>query len=302
MTNINYYNIQALPTESDDNEIGVDGYREIFITLKELSKKAISEKNIVDFAHKIWGDNYISFFDVRANTKFAKGIIKKFKHVEKVLDVRNSKQRHNSQGLGAVELYEYIFVFDYERHILAIESANAPDTKVVIEFLTKQFSSAIEINNPKHHLTVDILSDPQKIGEVLKNIHRIKKAEMRVTFSNSQDWADFVAKDCQEEIENELKENKIVSCEHTEKSAKNSTMTLSKYGKALVGLSKKFGSTKIKYLDENNKVVTFDSDNTENAISLPISSLGGRSLKNTSYITNIFESIKVACKRIYQEN
>ena len=266
--------------------------------MKDLSKAAISDKNIVEFSHKIRGEIYISFFDIRPNKDFARGIIKKFRHIEQVLDIRNSKERHNSKGLGAAKLYEYIFVFDYDQHLFAIEKTDSPDTKIIIELLNKQLSDALDLTYPTHHLTIDVLSDPNKVGEALRNIHRIKKAEISVTFSNSQDWANFVTEDCQEEIERELKENRIVSCEHTEKSSKSSTMKLSKYGRALVGLSQKFGSTKLQYLDNDNKLVTFDSDEDKNVISIQVSSLGGRSIKNSSYIKNIFASIKKASKRL----
>lgn len=300
MVQINYYNIQALPTDDDSEEIGIDGYQSVFSKLKEISKQAIAKKQIVEFSHQIRGENYISFFDVRPNKKYAKGIIKKFKHIEQVLDVRNNKERHNSRGLGAASLYEYIFVFDYENHTFAIEKTRAPDTQIIVELLTKQIQLALNQTYPTHHLTVDILSDPNKVSDALKNLDRVKKAEINVTFSNSQDWADFVNEDCQEEIERELKENKIVSCEHTEKSSKHSTMKLSKYGRVLIGLSKKFGTTKLQYLDRNNKLITFNSDEDKNAMQIQVSSIGGRSIKNTSYLDGIFTSIKKAVNALYE--
>lgn len=302
MVQVNYYNIQALPTDDISEEIGVDGYLSLFSKLKDLSKQAINDKNIVEFSYQIRGENYITFFDVRPNKKFAKGIVKKFKHIEQVLDIRNNKERHNSKGLGAASLHEYIFVFDYENHIFAIEKTNLPDAKIIIELLIKQMQSALNLIYPTHHLTVDVLSDPKKVGDALRNLNRIKKAEINVTFSNSQDWAEFVNDDCQEDIERELKENRIVSCEHTEKSSKHSTMKLSRYGKILVGLSKKFGTTKLQYLDDDNKLVKFDSDEDKNVLQIQVSSLGGRSIKNTSYLDGMFASIKTAIKTIYERS
>ncbi|PKH56536.1 hypothetical protein CXF83_15175 [Shewanella sp. Choline-02u-19] len=292
MSHFIFFNVQLLPDPKHDF-IGATGYKQLFTELNEFNKEAKSKKNILEMSSKIQAKRYICFGEVRAQVQCCKGTLRMFDYVEEVKNVFNNATRHRSSGVGAQNIKENIFLFNYELHILAVEFQNLPTIEKCLQALREILAKSATNIFPEHVLTVEVLNSREQFETLLLNKERFSSAEVSVTFSNHQLF-DAIEQQKLKMTEEELRENGIVQTKLTEKAASGKKMKPTERAMLLMQLAMKFGSLKAVYYDKDNNKQKFNSNESQNVIKEDVSMLGGKSLKNRGLIKRILSHITSA--------
>jgi hypothetical protein len=284
-----FFNVQLLP-DSEHDFIGEIGYKNLFSTLNEFNKDAKSKKNILEMSSNIQAKKYICFGEVRAQNQCCKGIIQIFDYVEEVQNVFNKAIRHRSSGVGSQNIKENIFIFDYNRHILAVEFQHLPTIEKCLKAFREILAKPAKKLFPEYVLTVDVLNSKEEFSTLFLNKDRFSSAEVCVTFSNHQLF-DAIEQEKLKLIEEELRDNCIIQTKLTEKAATGKKMKPTQRAMLLMQLAMKFGSVKADYYDADGIKQKFNSNESKNVIKEHVSTAGGKSLKNKGLIKRLLEHI-----------
>jgi hypothetical protein len=295
MSHFIFFNVQLLP-DSEHDYIGATGYKKLFETLNEFNKEAKNKKNILDMSSNIQAKRYICFGEVRVQIQCCKGILLMFDYVEEVKNVFNKATRHRSSGVGSQNIKENIFIFDYERHILAVELQNLPTIEKCLKTLREILAKPATKLFPEYVLTVEVLNSREEIETLLLNKERFSSAEVIVTFSNHQLF-DAMDQKKLKMTEEELRENGIIQTKLTEKAATGKKMKPTERAMLLMQLAMKFGSVKADYYDTNNNKQKFNSNESKNVIKENVSMAGGKTLENKGLIKRLLSHILSADKK-----
>lgn len=139
-----YYNVQVLPLNKKQEEIGVSGYLDIFRQAKNAVDNALNEEDsLKNIAFSLRNDFYFSPLEINVREDMVYGKFIKFDQVNEVMKTI-SRKRTYAAGLGeSSKVYEYKFVFDPVLHILAIEfGASLPAASVLsktVEDILKEY-------------------------------------------------------------------------------------------------------------------------------------------------------------------
>lgn len=280
MPSFKYYNVQVLPLEKKMPMIGLDGYQKIFKSLKETVDTAIKKREIRPISFALRNDFFIAVTEVLITDSIAYGTVMKYDEVTTVFGTLDNEEKYVSSGGESSKKYTFRFVFDFSRHILAIEMTKGlPSSNVLIEILEALLHFHKENNYPSYTLKIIEMTNAENLALVINEAVSYKKVEVDVTFSNSEDWSDAIEEEILKEIEEEMKEKQVDSLIHIEKSAKDSVMTLpTKIAMTYLGLACKFGNAMIRYKDKIGKTETFKM--TDHPITLSVKETEGKKLKS----------------------
>lgn len=268
MSTFKYYNIQILPLNIEGEMIGAKGYRSVFQSLKELVTSTIEKKSTYEISHELRNDFFIAPINVNIKDDIAYGVIMKFDQVIKVFGTLDDEEKFTSKGGDSSKKYKFRFVFDFDKHILAIENNKGLPTANVLQDILKDILKE-HANNlyPEHYIKIIEMTNSQSLEKVMSEAESYKRVQVEVTFSNSQDWSDELADMLK--TEKEMRDKRIDSITHIEKAADKSIMSEPTImAKIYLKLACKFGNANIRYKNKFGKTETYKM--ADSPILLPI--------------------------------
>lgn len=295
MANFKYYNIQALPLAKTEKMIGSAGYKSIFKSLKALVDKNIKDKNVQGISHNLRNDFFIAPVKIDIQDDIAFGEFMKFDVVTTVFGTLDDDEKYVSDGGDSSKKYAYRFVFDFKKHILAIEkSRGLPTVNVLEEVLFETLDGHRQNLFPNHSLKIIEMTNSETLNNVIDEAASYKRVDVEVTFSNSEDWCNGLADEILKAREEEMRNKSIDSIHHVEKSAKDSTMTEpSQAAISYLGLACKFGNAAITYKNDAGKTKTYKM--TDFPITLSVQeAVKGKVKTALDFAYDIKNSIKTA--------
>jgi len=225
----------------------------------------------------------------------AYGQFMKFDEVVKVFGTLDDEEKFVSKGGDSSKKYKFRFVFDFNKHILAIEKGKGlPTVNVLQDVLKDILDEHRQILFPEHYVKIIEMTNSQALEKVIEEAESYKRVEVEVTFSNSQDWSDALEEEILRTIETEMKDKHIDSITHIEKAAHKSVMSEpTRTAMAYLGLACKFGNAVIRYKDKLGKTETYKM--TDSPIVLPIKEREGDTDKSgLDFALDVKESINKA--------
>lgn len=241
MAKFRVFNIQLLPDEEGIEEVGKAGYRKLFSALKELNRKHLREKTHLQFHFQMSADVFIGPQDFSFPKGYVSGHFVKYARADEVTELRTGKTLYRNQrsGAGVTGVVRIPFVFDTDRHYLAIDGANLPKSELFVTAL-KQYLEPVEVENfPKHTLTVNLISKVNAIEKVFAEAVAYKLVELSVSFANGH---------ATDELLKELKESKTQQLSVTASGGAKGRMTkIPEFLKDLLRAASSLGWSKISY-------------------------------------------------------
>jgi len=256
MATFKYYNFQVLPLDGETkNLIGTEGYEKLFTAYSLVVNKAFRERKLISVAYPLKNEMHISFKRIDIKHGYAQGKIIKFNHVDKLTEVYTNKELYENtdeQSIASSKRFEFDFVFDFEKHIFAIEAPpSLPSERVLIDALTSLFAEVVSNCYEQHYIKVLELSDAADLENIFETAEGYKKVSVEITFSNSDKYeANLIGL-----IDEHSRENNIQSIKAEQKSPKNSkSKALSVVILPLIILSTKLGNSDITYVKDGKEV------------------------------------------------
>ena len=254
-----FYNVQMLPLKAGGKNIGINGYKHIFEVIQGKVENCLKIGNLADVAFVLRNDFHIAPKTVEVRDDIAFGTFMKYDEVHKIVGTLSDEEKYVSNGGDSSKKFDYDFVFDFNKHILAIHDAVAlPAASVICRFIEELIDNSVAQIYPEHRISVTEMTDAESLDKLFDEAQSYKKVEVDVTFSNSEEWDALFDEDISSEIEKELKEKGIDAVKHEEKAAKQSTMTLpSNYALGCLGLACKYGNAQVTYVGHDGKRGTY---------------------------------------------
>ncbi len=170
--------------------MGKEGYRKLFMQLREAWSAARQAKTVVENSFKLPHDTYFAPFTVTAREKFAEGQWVKFQRAETVVDLYTNESLFTAgSGNAAVSNnYHFRFIFDYDVHRIAIEELGGklPSPMSLLKALTTILQPIADQNFPDHTLTVNLVSESKALEAALSEAKGFRNVEVKVTFPNGE--------------------------------------------------------------------------------------------------------------------
>ncbi|MFT6909496.1 MAG: hypothetical protein ACJAS1_006215 [Oleiphilaceae bacterium] len=258
MATFKYYNFQVLPLDGqDENLIGKGGYKSIFEKYALSVNNAMRQRKLLKISHDLKTGMHISFKKIDIKDGFAQGKLIKFDHVDSLVEVYTDQELYKNSdkmSIASSLRIEFDFVFDFDKHIIAIEAkAGIPSYKVLIEALTSLLSQTTTELYSEHYIKLIELTDAASLEEILDNAEGFRKVSVEITFSNSDKFETQLAS----LIDEDSRKNSIhsIKAEQRPEQGRNSK-SLSIVMLPLVLLSTKLGNSNITYM-QNGKENTY---------------------------------------------
>lgn len=288
MATFKYYNFQVLPLDGETkNLIGSEGYEKIFTAYSLVVNKAFRDRKLISVAHSLKNEMHISFKRIDIKNGYAQGKIIKFNHVDKLTEVYTNQELYENtdkQSIASSKRFEFDFVFDFKKHIFAIEAPpSLPSERVLIDALTSLFAEVVGKYYEKHYIKVVELSDAADLETIFETAEGYKKVSVEITFSNSDKFEARLIN----LIDEHSRENNIQTITAEQKPPKNSkSKALSVVVLPLVILSTKLGNSDITYVRDGKDITYHMRD-------YPVKQRVGRDAKMTDddYYSQIQTSI-----------
>lgn len=291
MATFKYYNLQVLPLDGQEkNLIGPNGYKEVFSSYSQVVNKAFRERKLSTISYNLTNDMQFSFKRIEVKEQYAQGKLIKFDHIDKLIEVYTNEELYenkNKQSIASSKRVEFDFVFDFDKHILAVEAKSGlPSQAVLIDSIQALLAKTVSESYSSHYIKIIELTDASSLEKVLGEAEYFKKVSVEVTFSNS----DKFERGLLNLIDKDSRENNIQLIKAEQKPPKDrSSKAISMVLMPLVLLSTKLGSSNITYI-KNNKEATYHMRD------YPVRKrvLRDRKMTDDDYYSQIFTSIKNA--------
>ena len=288
MATFKYYNLQVLPLDGkEENLIGSDGYKKIFSSYSEVVNKAFRERKLPTISHDLMNDMQFSFKKIEIKDQYAQGKLIKFDHIDRLVEVYTNDELYENkseQSIASSKRVEFDFVFDFKKHILAVEAKQGlPSTKVLIESILSLLASTVTDEYASHYIKIIELTDASSLEKVLDEADYYKKVSVEFTFTNS----DKLERGLLSLIDENSRENNIHTIKAEQKPPKDrSSKAISMVLMPLIILSTKLGNSDITYMKDNKEI-------TYHMREYPVKKRVGRDSKMTDddYYSQIFTSI-----------
>ncbi|MDW6094071.1 DUF4747 family protein [Vibrio rhizosphaerae] len=265
-----FYNIQLLPIDTKTEEVGVEGYCRLFEELgNQIREMWRSKHGLPSIAIRMRGDMYFAPYSVSikeypsddssAPNKAVYGSFLKFDDIDALYNTQNGNLEYQSQGNTSSKRFEFEFVFDPIKHVLAIHDAKGlPTRNPLIGALKGVLERHTTLHFKMHSLEVEELTTADSVISFFEKPKRgISSYKGSVSFSNSDEWDNELGNEllpAVEEVEKELKEKSVGNWKASFTSFKNSVMTdLPMSAKIQMLLATRYGNAEASYLDENGQ-------------------------------------------------
>lgn len=253
-----FFNIKVLPISGKrDALIGNAGYRTVFESLQVRIREAHINRDLLSVSYPLRNDYYYSVLHIKAEPPYAYGKFLKFDKPASLVDTLSGDTLQSIPKNASAHRYEFRFVFDYTRHVIAIQqiSGKSPNLFKIKDALNFIFKPVISEKFPEYYLEIDLLTSDLELNKVFENAEKFKRAEVKITLTNTDEYLE----DEVQETEEEMHENNISSIVHVESGPKGGFMTgLSIRCIAYLKLAKKNGEASIRYIEkQTGKVKSF---------------------------------------------
>ncbi|MEJ5991957.1 DUF4747 family protein [Ramlibacter sp. PS3R-8] len=193
------FNIQLLPVDraAESEEVGPDGYLQLFWHLNEQVKKVLAAKALMLTAFRLVQDSYFAPLPATPVTAvengadgelFVLGAFIKFDKTSSVEDLYTRvtlfEQQEGQEGISGRR--EYPFIFNPRAHWLAVDtqSGRLPSIKNLEKALNHFLKGIADEHFPHHVLTINLVSKKDELVSVLERAVGFKKIEVDLTFKN----------------------------------------------------------------------------------------------------------------------
>lgn len=295
MPSYRYYNIQMLPLDTKRTpNIGVKGYENIWAVLRRRTIGSWKTKRIHTLAGELPNSRYLTPSLLIPRKGYMSGNFIRIEYIDALHDIYGEEEPEKIGWGKSSEIPSFHFVFDYEKHIMAISTSavlrnqkrrSLPNKRALIPALHGILEKVTGDLYPGHTLKIIELSE----ADALKPVYRAKGYQLidvNVTFSNSDIFDDH--------LEQMYRENNAHKVSYVERSDKGSQMPrLSKLSGAFLKLVSKFGHATVRYISPTGERKKYDSDEhpVENRFRT------SKSGNNEKYDQKIYESIADADSR-----
>lgn len=277
-----FFNVQVLPVLKGARNIGVEGYVRLFDALGETVKQLRHERRLHEYGQKVGHIFWLSPFEVGLRTNYIAGRFLKYDQPDSIKDLYTAAVAVKVARDQSAHRHEIPFQFDPEIHIMAVDRAHLGPPAKFAGYLCKVLRPFVDVMFEQHTVTVTLLTSAERLEHVMDRAKGFKRIELEITYSNSDDTIKGFVK----QLESELKANNIVQVEHSEKSdLKGFLQRPTRICSAMLALASKYGRATIRFLNQQNKVETFVSEDN------PIRE------KLMKYKTETFEEYE---KRVYE--
>jgi hypothetical protein len=241
-----FYNLKVLPLSRKRSElIGREGYIKLFEQLQRKIRSSFQRKDIASISYPLRNDFFYTVFVVKPEVPYAHGKFLKFDQPGALMDTLTGEVLQSIPKNASAHRYEVRFVFDYTRHVLAVQqSSGRLNPATLMDALTFLFEPIVSEYFPNHYLEIDLLKSQEAIDEVIKAAESFRKADVHVSATNTDEYLD----DEIEETQEEMREMNIGEIHHVESAPKDDVMVgLSKRIQAYIKMAKKNGNATLTY-------------------------------------------------------
>jgi len=246
MATFKYYNLKVLPIANDAEEIGKDGYKELFEEYKKLIDLASSKRQFNTYSYPLRNEYRLIGLQILVRDDFSHGKFIKYHHSEALSNIYDGDVDQPIPPHLSAKIFEFEFAFDYENHVMAIEYQSLPSTNQFVKALEQQFELVAYDKFPDHSVVVNELTTNESLEEVL-SADSYKSVWAEVSFTNSEVT--------EEELEEEFRSKGVNRTRIEQSAAKQHVMTsLTNYAKGCLNLAKANGDAKVIYYKGEKRI------------------------------------------------
>jgi Domain of unknown function (DUF4747) len=252
MSAYQFFNIKALPMSASRTDlIGKLGYRALFERLQTRIRTAHRTKALLSVSYPLRNDFFISILHIKPDVPYAHGKFLKFDKPGALVDTLTGDHLDSVPTNASAHRHELRFVFDYSRHVIAVQhlAGKSPSTSVLIDTIKFLLEPVLRELYQNHYLEVEVLTSDAELNKVLKTAVKFKRAKVDLSITNSDDYLDDEVK----ETEDEMEKLGISEISHTESASKDGFMIkLSQKCIAYLKIAKKNGNATIRYMEKTS--------------------------------------------------
>lgn len=241
MSKFKIYNIQLLPNEDGIDEVGKIGYRRLFSELRDLNASHLKERTQGLFHYGMPGDVYIGPHDFRFPSGIVFGHFVRYTRTDEVTELRTGKTMFkNRTGRTTVTTKKLIpFVFDTERHYLAIDGQHLPKSATFVSALINFLQPVVDDSFPNHTLAINLISRVNALEDIFGRAVGYKVIDVNLAFPNGHVTENLLA---------ELKEAKTQQLTvHASGGIKGRMSSVPEFLKGLLRAASGYGVAKMTY-------------------------------------------------------
>ncbi|MBF4308221.1 DUF4747 family protein, partial [Vibrio anguillarum] len=152
-----------------------------FTSLKDKVDEYLKKKNLLGISHNLRNDFFLSPESVFVRNDIAYGTIMKYDNVEKVFGTLDNQEKYVSSGGDSSKKYIFRFVFDFNKHILAIEkSKGLPSVGVLSEAIVDFLDEHRQAKFPAYKIHVIEMTNSESLVQVIQNAESYKRVQVEV--------------------------------------------------------------------------------------------------------------------------
>jgi hypothetical protein len=190
MANFRIYNIQLLPNNPPDGDIGVKGYKSIFAEFRSRTDRARIEKQLLAYHRDVGTESHFGPQEFHPKAGYVWGKFVKYKRTDKVDDLNTMKPifQEGRKQVGVASRHEMFFIFDCHQHFLAIEEAGGalPATTLFTDILRDYLKPICKSLFPAHSLEILLVADKNSLDTVLREAVGFSRIEVDIMAPNGE--------------------------------------------------------------------------------------------------------------------
>lgn len=273
-----FYNVQLLPMDTSKvKEVGAEGYCKLFAALsQQILEMREKKRKLGSIAVSMRGEMYFAPFSVTEKefasddpekpNRFIHGYFLKFDDVNELVDTDSGELEYKSSGNTSSRRYKLEFVFDPQKHVLAIQHAQGlPARNPLIDALDRLFDGHAHRLFPEHSLEIEELTSADSISDFLSKPKKgIKRYTGYITFSNSDKFSEEMERaelEAMKAKEQELKDKNVAQWTEEYKGFKGHLMSdLPDSAKLQMKLATRYGNATAVYKDLDGSEQKYQMD------------------------------------------
>lgn len=247
MSKFKIFNIQLLPIEDGIDEVGKVGYRRLFSELRDLNALHLKDRTQGLYHFGMPGEVYIGPHDFRFPAGAVIGHFVRYTRTDEVTELKTGKTLFkNRSGRTPVTTKKLIpFVFDTERHYLAIDGAHLPKSATFVSALINFLQPVVDQSFPNHALTVNLISRVNALDDIFGRAIGYKVIDVNLSFPNGHVTESLLA---------ELKDAKTQQLTvHASGGIKGRMSAVPEFLKGLLRAASVYGAARMTYFVEAGK-------------------------------------------------
>lgn len=186
MSKFRIFNVQLLPNEDGIEEVGRAGYRKLFSELNRLNKQHLRNSTHTSFHYPVAADTFIGPRDFHFPSGYVYGYFVRYSKASEITELRTGRTLYKApkSGKEVSGIVQIPFVFDTDRHLLAIDESVLPKSEFLVQALERFLTPVQVAEFPDHELTVNLVSRANAIEHVFQTATSYKVVELNLSFRN----------------------------------------------------------------------------------------------------------------------